>query len=442
MRTHANKTLQWMGMLAVLAACKGPEEGSDPFEIDAGSALGAGGMPGTGGAPGAGGTPGAVSNTDAMVGAGGGAASDAGPRPGSGGMVGGPGGTDASGGGAPGSGSADSGAASGDATVDGDGSTTDGGTSKPCDKNLEPKAGDTPCTAPLKPGDDRLCEFTHNGVKRKFYVYAPKSYDPCQPAALIMDCHGASESSEVHIGKEGFQPTSPKGYGSGWRRAVQGDNAIVVTPQGQNNFWNKGSDPAYVNAAAEMVKKIANVHPDRMYMTGISMGGMMTYATSCTQMSMWRGMVPVAMLANTCPALPKPTPLISFHAPSDSITSYEDDRANTEKVAKLNNCKSGPKDWATYGGANSDPRAHCFAMPPKLGSPDAPDPAAIPMAPCPKTAKETKCIGWDQCDDGVEVVFCSVPGEGQQYGGHLLYNNDTGLNLPQVAWPFLKKFWK
>jgi dienelactone hydrolase len=257
-----------------------------------------------------------------------------------------------------------------------------------------------------------------------------------------MDCHGATESAEVHIGKTGFRSNSPKGYGSGWRRAVEGDNAIVVTPQGQNNFWNEANDPAYVNAAADLVIKMANVHPERMYMTGISMGGMMTYANSCTADSKWRGMVPIAMLANDCPRLPKPTPLISFHAPTDSVTSYPDDRANTEKVAKLNNCKSGPKDVATYGGPNSDPRPHCFAMPPMLGSPDAADPTAVPMAPCPSSAKEAKCIGWDQCDDGVEVVFCSVPGDGQQYGGHLLYNNDTGLNLPQVAWPFLKKFWK
>jgi hypothetical protein len=28
------------------------------------------------------------------------------------------------------------------------------------------------------------------------------------------------------------------------------------------------------------------------------------------------------------------------------------------------------------------------------------------------------------------------------YGGHLLYNNDTGLSLPALAWPFFKKFWK
>jgi len=311
-----------------------------------------------------------------------------------------------------------------------------------CDKNLEPKPGDTMCSSPLKPGDDRLCEFSFSGAMRKFYVYAPKSYNPCKPAALVMDAHGASESAEVHTGKAGFQANSPKGYGSGWRMAVQGDNAIVVTPQGVSNFWNEGSDPAYVNAAAELVKKMADIDPNKMYMTGISMGGMMTYANSCTAMSQWRGMVPIAMLANTCPSLPKPVPLISFHAPTDSITSYDDDRANTEKVAKLNNCKNGPKPWAKFGGASSDPRPYCFAMPPKLGSPDAPDPAAIPFAPCPTSAPEADCVGWDGCDEGVEVVFCSVPGKDQQYGGHLLYNNDTGLNLPQVAWPFLKKFWK
>jgi poly(3-hydroxybutyrate) depolymerase len=433
MRKHSSNTLAWTSLLALFAACSDPDDNRGGFSVDAGGAL-----PGN--------------NTDAMIGsADAGANPDGGSPPSPGatpGMAGGPGGMAGAGadGGAPrlDGGALDTGApAAGDAGGDtGASAAVDASVPQPCTKNLEPKPGDTECTAPLKPGDDRLCKFMYGGAMRLFYVYAPKSYDPCQPTALIMDCHGATESAEVHVGKAGFQPTSPKGYGSSWRRAVQGDNAIVVTPEGRNFFWNEGSDPAYVNAVADMVKKIADVHPERMYMTGISMGGMMTYANSCTADSKWRGMAPIAMLANDCPRLPKPTPLISFHAPTDSVTSYSDDRANTEKVAKLNNCKSGPKDVATYGGPNSDPRPHCFAMPPKLGSPDAADPTAVPMAMCPTTAKESKCIGWDQCDDGVEVVFCSVIGAGQSSGGHLLYNNDTGLNLPQVAWPFLKKFWK
>src|SRR5262249_50835431 len=123
--------------------------------------------------------------------------------------------------------------------------------------------------------------------------------DPCQPASLIMDCHGLSESAEVHTGKVGFNLSGqqfPKGYGSGWRMAIQKDNAIVVTPQGLNNSWSPATDVPFLNKAADAVEAIASVNKDHVYVTGISMGGQMTVATGCADASRWRGMSPVAML--------------------------------------------------------------------------------------------------------------------------------------------------
>ena len=68
-----------------------------------------------------------------------------------------------------------------------------------------PESTDTdPCTAPLKPNDDRLCKMMIGGEEREFYIYASPKYDPCTPASMIMDCHGASESIDVHTGREGF----------------------------------------------------------------------------------------------------------------------------------------------------------------------------------------------------------------------------------------------
>jgi hypothetical protein len=65
-----------------------------------------------------------------------------------------------------------------------------------CPANMQANAADAdPCTAPLRPGEDRLCEFSYEGQTRKFYMYAPPSYNACQPAAMVMDCHGASESA-------------------------------------------------------------------------------------------------------------------------------------------------------------------------------------------------------------------------------------------------------
>lgn len=54
---------------------------------------------------------------------------------------------------------------------------------------------------------------------------------------------------------------------------------------------------------------------------------------------------------------------------------------------------------------------------------------------------QTTCVGWDQCDEGVEVMFCTVDAGTQNLGGHILYTNDTGLSLGAVTWQFFKKLW-
>ncbi|MET0388238.1 MAG: hypothetical protein ABW321_19855 [Polyangiales bacterium] len=317
-----------------------------------------------------------------------------------------------------------------------------GGTAPACDKPAPPAGGD-PCSAPLAPGDDRLCEFEFEGETRRFFLYAPSTFNPCQPAAMVLDMHGASESIEVHIGREGFREDSPLGYGSSWRRAVQGDNAIVVTPEGIGLRWARNTDPAFLNAVADLVEKTATVDPEKRYLTGISMGGMITVQTGCENADRWRGQAPVAMLTNTCASLSRPTPAIIFHAMTDSITSYEDSRTLAGAMAALNECQTGPEmDALVFGGPMSAMDAACFATPPKPGDPPAADPTTVPFAMCPSDRPISTCTRWTGCADGVEVLFCTVEAADQIYGGHLLYNNDTGLNLPALAWPFFKKFWK
>jgi poly(3-hydroxybutyrate) depolymerase len=302
-----------------------------------------------------------------------------------------------------------------------------------------------PCTTPLKPNDDVQCKFMFNGTMRQFYIYAGPNYDPCKPASLIMDCHGLSETAEVHIGKAQFMysgSTWAGGYGSSWRMAIQKDNAIVVTPQGVNNSWTVSTDVPFVNKAADLVEAIANVNPDHVYVTGISMGGMMTVATGCDNANRWRGMAPVSMLSQTCAKLAKPTPTISFHSSTDQLTSYSGDQSTMASIANFNHCKSGPTASLQYGGTGGLQDPVCFVTGIGPGMPSAMDPLHVPLQPCPSSAMPTKCVTWSDCDDGVEVVFCTVPASSQPIGGHILYANDTQLDLSEVAWPFFKKFWK
>lgn len=310
---------------------------------------------------------------------------------------------------------------------------------------MPPASTDTdPCNAPLKPGDDRLCKMMIGGEEREFYIYASPKFDPCTPASLIMDCHGASESIDVHTGREGFNLSGqmfPGGYGSFFHRAVQEDNAIIVTPAGIGMRWAPATDVPFVNAAADQVEKIAKINPEHVYITGISMGGMQTVATGCDNAKRWRGMAPVAMLTQSCAKLDRPTPTISFHAMGDTLTSYADDRATMESIAMHNHCKQGPADSVTYGGSMSSPDPVCITMPNGVGDPDAPDRFTYPLMPC-TGLPETKCVSWTECDEGVEVVFCTVAADEQPIGGHILYANDSQLALGEVAWRFFKKFWK
>jgi poly(3-hydroxybutyrate) depolymerase len=61
--------------------------------------------------------------------------------------------------------------------------------------------------------------------------------------------------------------------------------------------------------------------------------------------------------------------------------------------------------------------------------------------------KPTTCKIWDDCDGGVKVAFCEVS-PNTEHGAsnastdaHILYENDTLLNTPSVAWRFFKMFW-
>jgi poly(3-hydroxybutyrate) depolymerase len=73
------------------------------------------------------------------------------------------------------------------------------------------------------------------------------------------------------------------------------------------------------------------------------------------------------------------------------------------------------------------------------------------LVPCSKVTsamiKPTTCKIWDDCDGGVKVAFCEVA-PNTEHGAsnastdaHILYENDSLLNTPSVAWRFFKMFW-
>lgn len=295
----------------------------------------------------------------------------------------------------------------------------------------------------LKPGDDLLL----NMGDREYYVYAPQNYNPCAPTSLIIDAHGAIESAKEHAGLDdtfcapgmlGRPEMCWPGKGSGWRLEADmpGGGFIVVTPQGINNVWNQrppNNDPDFMMNIVEHVQTIANIDPDKIYITGISNGAALTYWTGCPNSDVFAGLSPVAGGA-ACRSIPEPISVITFDAEPDF--AYAGSVSASDAMVGLNNCNSEPEIWLTIDSNYDEPVCR--------HEENSTDPQLVPCSSVNPPIEPTVCKRWTGCDDGVEVVFCEVS-PGTSHGpanapsdAHILYQNRSQLNLPSLAWRFFK----
>jgi polyhydroxybutyrate depolymerase len=136
---------------------------------------------------------------------------------------------------------------------------------------------------------------TVGGYDRTYHVYAPASR-PAAPA-LVVVLHG--------------------GFGSGaqaeaayhWDALADRAGFVVLYPDGLQRAWNAGDccgeprargvdDVAFIEAAVRATARAYATDPARLYITGISNGGMMAYRLAC------ESALPVAAVAPVAAALP------------------------------------------------------------------------------------------------------------------------------------------
>lgn len=417
--------------MSILSACGSNNDDSLPSGLGtAGTGPVAGMMPigGTSGTGGTGGTGGVAGQSSGSGGIG--ATSGTGGEPPVGGA--GAGGTGGTGGGGD-----DSGVGDVDASIP----------EETCDQ-IPPPSED--CSAPLAPGDQRKCTITVAGVERYYYLYAPKNYNPCEPTSLVIDCHGAMEPAEIQAGIEHDHMAGSLDYpgiGSGWQleSETEGGGFITATPAGINEIWTTAnSDPEFFIQILEDTKATANIDPAKVYMTGISNGSIISFATVCAHSDLFSGIAAFSA-GQSCSSIGRPVPVISFDAEPDF--AYTTTVNATNAMVTLNGCSSTPdEDWLVIDSTTTD--TVCRDEPYSI------DPTLVPCNTITETSltqdgiEPTVCKRWDGCDDDVAVVFCDVApstrhgAANASVDAHILYSNASSLNMPSVAWRFFKSFWK
>ena len=168
----------------------------------------------------------------------------------------------------------------------------------------------------------RRYEVPVDGVVTRYRVYEPPA--AAGPLPLILFLHGAGES-----GNDDVKPTTV-GIGPAIEAAPERFPALVVFPQASRGYGWHGFNLAAAVAALDDAERRYAI--DRVYLTGISMGGYGTWHLALQQPERFAAIVPVcggldpaytpAAAAQRLASMPQ----WIFHGDADTIIPVEQSR--------------------------------------------------------------------------------------------------------------------
>ena len=282
---------------------------------------------------------------------------------GSGGAAGRAGSSGSGGSSAGGAGSSGSGGASGSASGGSGGATPSAGCGK----------------AP--PASDRYT-IDVDGTMREYILAVPDDYDPEQPYRLIFGWHPLGGSAQ-QVASGGYYGLESEAEGSAIFVAAEG-----LPFQGSSLGWANtgGQDLAFLDAMLDRFRSELCIDQDRIFSTGFSFGGMMSFAVGCAASGVMRAIAPMAgnIQVSGCENGTRPVAVMGFHGDDDSVVAIDGGRAGRDKFVQRNQCseQTEPLDPSWCDGLNQN------------------------SLPC-------NCVNYQGCSAGYPVIWCEYNGPHQ-----------------------------
>ena len=170
-------------------------------------------------------------------------------------------------------------------------------------------------------------KFAPEGRKlHKYVVYVPREYDAGKAWPMIVFLHGAGER-----GKDGLLQTDV-GLGRAIRRHPDRFPCIVVMPQCPEGVWWDGAVDQ-VKLAVGLTMKQYHIDEDRIYLSGLSMGGFATWIYGAQRPDFFAALMPICGGGNIedAPALAS-IPIWAFQGADDEVVAPEESRRMVEAV--------------------------------------------------------------------------------------------------------------
>jgi polyhydroxybutyrate depolymerase len=262
-----------------------------------------------------------------------------------------------------------------------------------------------------------------NDLARQYKVHVPPQYDCHVPTPILFCMHGLQQNGVMFCVNGTAGATSS---GKGFVDKSNEAGFILVIPTGYMNSWNGAGccgnstldDTALFKAILAEVSTHLNVDSRRVFATGLSNGGYMSYRLACEAADVFTAIAPGSGGLRGIPCTPaKPISVLDIHGTADNLVPYSLQATSMSTIATANGCG-----------------------------------ATMRAATVPASGGDTTCVTYEACPAGIEVTGCTVQGGGHVWFGDptcgtgaagigcsIVGANSTFLNNTDAVWSFFSR---
>jgi len=213
---------------------------------------------------------------------------------------------------------------------------------------------------PKTPGSHQL-EMTAAGETRSYLLHIPPGFDASIQTPLVIVLHGATGTGKRISVVSGFNETAER------------HGFVIAYPDGAGGYWNDGRETAgqaddvgFISALIDLLTPELNIDPNRIYVSGISNGAMMTLRLACELSGKIAAIAPVAgtmpeSIALVC--VPEyPVPVIMFHGTEDTFLPYQGGELGGRAPATMLSVSRTAETWAELNGCDTKPKTTIFPV--------------------------------------------------------------------------------
>jgi len=261
------------------------------------------------------------------------------------------------------------------------------------------------------------CTTKRLSIDREFYAYIPNGIDPSNSQVpLLFSLHGYTSRALWNMGYSGFQPIADL------------NKFIVIYPQGTilpstgETHWNVGgwtygsptNDVDFISSLIDWAYSEYGIDQSKVYSTGMSNGGYMSYHLACNLSSKIASVASVTgsmtpETFNSCNPN-HPTAIMQIHGDVDTVVPYYGNWRSRSIPEVM-------QFWEDYNNCQSE---EIIALPDMNNDGDA-----------------GLLYQYDECIDNVEVVLYLMTNMGHEWP---TFSNGNDISSAEIIWNFFRQF--